>query len=921
MGQTEHYTRRVNIEKLLSNGVIQEDIQNFQESYAEQEFFQAINVLKNIMRENDLFWQENGGYLDVCGSKLATGKREEIFNVIPFMGERGTGKTSTMLSFANMLAEFNPEDKKYDAFLLKRGNSSRRKHENTKFVVLQYIDVGVLKSKEDIMAIILARMLKYVNKTLDDHSLGYGSPIVRQEELRQLYQDFEQVYSDLLNLAQEGQEPEGESVLRRLQNLNSSYSLAEKFQGLVYKFLDFLSRNNRDRIPCRYYLIIALDDIDLFETINRAQDHSCRQVQRKDAYTICGQIYEYLQIPGVVVLTTYDENRLLSICAKHINETFPYLAKQECMSQAVQYIQKLILPRYKIYMPNLGYSDYPENRQLNVVISSERNLVRVLFPDMDSDSVEAGKNIELPLKKLILQYIAAVYGNYFDMRGEKQHFFEEKNLRRFKNLLLALRTWDGIKFKDADETLREQRYMHLLSYLYNQFIGEKLAGTEEATLLRAWLNMPLKRRSQEIFDYIRSERAKLDHSSPFFFQADGNERAYSYGELIQNLYIASRCGIFSKEMIHCILASYSMVLPRLYEISRSLSDTGAPMGSQYTLRSVLGTSVAGQWSNEILYTSFWYENPVKLKNSGLRSRMRATVESRIGSVSTNQLHQAFKIKIEDKSIFNTLFYEDASETQKEGFEEFLNILEILGLFFTNIRNTRRETQREPKNAEYKFEVSFLGKDTNAQQNTTEISMDGSNIAESRDVYLKAGSRYACFNILNFVVNSFTWEEYFNPLHGDFIKAIEDWLRPVQTTIPKSERLVRLREYSLINDFRKWARDYGNCAIPFQHFDMTYNILKRQGDASDHGLPERENLSEFCTCCWQVYQNISDALGQQDDDYNKTTEFQKAFTQNPFYKAFMAMENGQNDKLLFVLTELAKALVSESFARHRDDEIL
>ncbi len=432
MEQSGHYTRRVNIEKLLSNGVIQENIQNFQESYAEQEFFQAINVLKNIMQENDLFWQKNGGYLDACGSKRATGKREEIFNVIPFMGERGTGKISTMLSFANMLAEFNPEDKKYDAFLLNRDNISRRRHENTKFVVLQYIDVGVLKSKEDIMAIILARMLKYVNKILEDHSFGYGGPVVRQEELRQLHQDFERVYTDLLNLTQDGQEADGESVLRRLQNLNSSYSLAEKFQGLVYKFLDFLRRSDRDESSSRYYLIIALDDIDLFETSDCPQNHTRRQAQRKDAYTICGQIYEYLQIPGVVVLTTYDENRLLSTCARHIRESFPYLDERECMSQAVQYIQKLILPKYKIYMPNLGYSDYPENRQLKIVIDSEKNLIRVLYPDMTSDAVETAKHIELTLKELILRYIAAVYGSCFDILGEKRHFLEEKNLRKFK---------------------------------------------------------------------------------------------------------------------------------------------------------------------------------------------------------------------------------------------------------------------------------------------------------------------------------------------------------------------------------------------------------------------------------------------------------------------------------------------------------
>ena len=572
MERPEHYIRRVNIEKLLSNGVIQEDIQNFQDSYAKQEFFQAIDVLKDIMRENEVFWQENGGYLGACGSKKATGKREEIFNVIPFLGARGTGKTSTMLSFANMLAEFDPEDRKYDAFLPGRDERSLRRHEDTKFIVLQYIDVGVLKSKEDIMAIIIARMLKYVQKRLGGHPLGYGTPSVRQEELRQLYQDFEQVYNDLLNLTQENQEPEGESVLRRLQNLNSSYSLAEKFQGLVYKFLDFLSRSDHGGGKCRYYLIIALDDIDLFETTNRTQDQKCGCIQQKDAYTICGQIYEYLQIPGVIVLTTYDENRLLSVCSRHIGETFPYLEKRECMLQAVQYIQKFILPKYKIYMPNLGYADYPESRRLNVVIGSEKNMLRVLFPDRASEPLEKVKNTELPMKELILRYISAIYGIYFDMRGRKQHFLEEWNLRKVKNLLLALRMENETFFENADEDLREQRYMHLLSYLYNQFAGEKLGGTEEYTLLRKWLNMPLERRGLEIFNHIRAKRSELKHDSPFYFYADGSERAYSYGELIQNLYISSRSGILSKEMVHCLLASYSLVLAQLYDIYRSSTE-------------------------------------------------------------------------------------------------------------------------------------------------------------------------------------------------------------------------------------------------------------------------------------------------------------------------------------------------------------
>ena len=247
---------------------------------------------------------------------------------------------------------------------------------------------------------------------------------------------------------------------------------------------------------------------------------------------------------------------------------------------------------------------------------------------------------------------------------------------------------------------------------------------------------------------------------------------------------------------------------------------------------------------------------------------------------------------------------------------------ILGLFFTNVRNTKRETQREQKRTEYRFEISSSGKDDSAQQNTTEILMDGSNKAEPKNIYLKAGSQYACFNILNFVVNSFAWEEYFNALHGSFIEAIKAWRSSDQITlVTQNEWSAQLREYSLMNKFRKWSRDYGDCALPFQHFDMTYNILKRQGDASDHGLPERANLSEFYACCRRVYQNISQALEQQDYDYNRTTKFQDTFTQNPFYETFMAMEGRGNDVFLSALTDMAKALVSEGFARQRDEEIL
>ena len=227
--EKQDYSRKVKIEKLLTNGVIQEEIQDIQNSYARQEFMQAFGVLHQILRENDKHrLGADGGSEGTSRSRMG-----EIFNVIPFLGERGTGKTSTMLSFAHMLRCFPLNQQESASLLAEEETGLRECWRNQKFVVLDYIDAGILKNNEDIMSIILARMLKYVKNIADKGGYSGGIQAVRQEELRQLYQSFNLVYGDLLNLTQEEQRPEEESALRRLQNLNSSHSLSEAFRKLV----------------------------------------------------------------------------------------------------------------------------------------------------------------------------------------------------------------------------------------------------------------------------------------------------------------------------------------------------------------------------------------------------------------------------------------------------------------------------------------------------------------------------------------------------------------------------------------------------------------------------------------------------------------------------------------------------------------
>ena len=910
--EKQDYSRKVKIEKLLTNGVIQEEIQDIQDSYARQEFMQAFGVLHQILRENDKHrLGADGGSEGMSRSRMG-----EIFNVIPFLGERGTGKTSTMLSFAHMLRCFPLNQQESASLLAEEETGLRECWRNQKFVVLDYIDAGILKNNEDIMSIILARMLKYVKNIADKGGYSGGIQAVRQEELRQLYQSFNLVYGDLLNLTQEEQRPEEESALRRLQNLNSSHSLSEAFRKLVQLFLAFLKHNDED--PSEYYLVISLDDIDLFETT------ACVHGRKKDAYTILGQIYEYLQTRNVIVLVTFDETRLVYACTEHIEKAFCSIGGRECMSQAIQYIQKVILPKYKIYMPSLGYADYSEKRRLSIDLSEYADLEEAFFP---IEQLGAQQEITLEPKELILKYLANIYGCYFDSEGKKQHFFEERNLRKIKNLLLALLVEKGKPYEKVDENLQEQRYMHLLSYIYNQFISEKLANSGEITLFREWLSMPVGRRSKEILGYIRSGRSKLDGKSPHHYGRERDEGTYSYGELAHNLYHSSRCGIFSKEMVHCILASYSLVLPRLY--GRCCSEDPDTASKAFeSLRSVLGTSISGRWSNEILYTTFMGDKDMVTDRAN---------SAPIGSVSTRECNRALRIPISDewyRAINCILFHgEDLDGKSKENFRDFIQSTELLCMFFTNVRETEREEQNEWKRADYGFSFESAGGES--EKPTQEILLNKQESVSKvfpQTKYLEPQAKYACFNILNFVVNSFTWDEFFETLHNSLLDALlqcgphvledfryMDQLPMNNFNVDRRELLRKIKTHSLEARFRRWANTYGRCAIPFQHFDMTYNILKRQRDAIDHGLPGQANVSEFYACCVKVYENIASALEKQDEFFHEPLvtmfNFKDAFEKNPFIVEFKRCEKKPVFRALFMA--LANVLVVEESSARRD----
>lgn len=82
--------------KINASGTRTEGIEEFRQSYYAREYAHAFQIVKNMLSQK------------IDTQKRGHGEEEsEVFNIIPFIGGRGTGKTTAMCSFARALEEYH----------------------------------------------------------------------------------------------------------------------------------------------------------------------------------------------------------------------------------------------------------------------------------------------------------------------------------------------------------------------------------------------------------------------------------------------------------------------------------------------------------------------------------------------------------------------------------------------------------------------------------------------------------------------------------------------------------------------------------------------------------------------------------------------------------------------------------------------
>lgn len=292
------------------NRVKYERVEEFRTSIFEDVYHDAFLMTQEIIEENQKLYEFE------AAEKFCN--EDEIRNIISFIGQRGMGKSSAMLSYAFFLKAYANEGSSDKDF--------RFKGERISFFTLSKIDAAMLNSSESLFDIVIAKMWENFNK--NEKNIKDEYLFARTREKFTSIKDSYTLYNT---------RDKNIPTIRQLKDLAKSLNLRQNFVDLVEAFLDCI--DGEDNISRnRKYLVIPIDDLDM---ANESVDH------------IMEQLRNFFSIPRVIILTTADIDKLLMGIEHSFSDFYAQTTQNDlCSTYAEQYVAKVLPRNRRIYMPD-----------------------------------------------------------------------------------------------------------------------------------------------------------------------------------------------------------------------------------------------------------------------------------------------------------------------------------------------------------------------------------------------------------------------------------------------------------------------------------------------------------------------------------------------------------------------------------------
>lgn len=266
--------------------------------------------------------------------------------IVLFEASRGAGKTSTMLTFGQILKKQDQDSKEVFEALLP-------KHDKVHFQVLPCIDPTSMEDGDSILRVILSRMFLSFRKRWECYQ-ECNDPENINEQKAELMQQFQRCYRQIAILKQDDKQQERDDNLYWLAEMGDSTNLKVELYELIKRYLDFMDHGSSDSA----FLVLQIDDVDM---------------DGKMAYNILEDLRKYFMLPNVIIMMAADLNQLLMIVERNSAEQYRILLEKDsfvdiekCREMARRYIEKVFPVVSQIHLPQIDFTISETESNLSV---------------------------------------------------------------------------------------------------------------------------------------------------------------------------------------------------------------------------------------------------------------------------------------------------------------------------------------------------------------------------------------------------------------------------------------------------------------------------------------------------------------------------------------------------------------------------
>jgi len=387
-------------------------------------FQSALVSLKEILRNAGNWLCEEPGRREQQ-DRLTPSRSRQLYeysnNILAFCAERGQGKTSAMLSFAEALRAHSRTDK------------ILRSLEEMYFYVIPPIDPTLLEKEDSVVEIVLSRLYHEFNHRLEQ---GYsGGRTLSAADKGELLGYFQDCMCGLRTANQRNVIDDDFEALTQLSDCFEVKSLCEK---ILKRFFHFIGKNPRNS-----YLVIPLDDTDL---------------QFQYAYKTLEEVRKYLSLPNIVILMATDLEQLRKLIIDHHLSMLEHavsnnvIVPSEIQRMASKYLDKLIPASHTIYLPTVRVQ-CESNKEILLAsdggagVELQKGVLDLVYQKTGIIFVRTGSGMH-PLIPTTLRGLRQFYRFLTQMEAcgapdlpASKPSTEEENFERRKNFCGQMLTW------------------------------------------------------------------------------------------------------------------------------------------------------------------------------------------------------------------------------------------------------------------------------------------------------------------------------------------------------------------------------------------------------------------------------------------------------------------------------------------------